>query len=183
MAPNLGLLDRRSVVTAPHAKGNYGGVSHPSERFEMAYAVHTATCTYLLDDDGICRWIVSQRGVVPAHVQQCIGAQFVACLDMEVVGGLLGTLATGARGLFVKNTGTHMILLRTGIIEHVDDRRAPGAPIPSRPPPAAAVTERSAHQYGKRAGVPTLPAPQFGVVEYSGEEATVTVSLTRTDRR
>lgn len=177
----------------------------------MAYAVHTETCTYLLDDDGVCRWIVSQRGVVPAHVQQCIGAQFVACLDMEVVGGLLGTLSVGARALFVKNTGQQMILLRTGRIEHVDDRRAPEAaaqgegevarpewsargdasrmhvgrpPEPPPPPPHAPprhVLPRpvAPQQYGKRGGMPTSPPPRFGVVEYSGEEATVTVSLTR----
>ena len=59
---------------------------------EMAYAVHTATCSYLLDEGGVCRWIVSQQGVVPAHVRQCIGAQFVACLDLTVEGGLAGPL-------------------------------------------------------------------------------------------
>jgi hypothetical protein len=169
----------------------------------MAYAVHTDTCTYLLDDDGVCRWIVSQRGVVPAHVQQCIGAQFVACLDMKVIGGLLGTLSVGARALFVKNTGTQMIMLRTGRIEHVDDRRA-GAqeedeprglvaasanspPEPPPPPPLGAgrvpqgglPMPAAPQQYGKRGGMPTLPPPRFGVVEHTGEEATVTVSLTR----
>ena len=165
----------------------------------MAYAVHTETCTYLLDDDGVCRWIVSQRGGVPAHVQQCIGAQFVASLDMTVIGGLLGTLSIGARALFVKNTGSQMILLRTGRIEHVDDRRAAsdarieragegwdhGAPEPPPPPaPHGGFSRRYEGQaYGKRGGMPTEPPPRFGVVEHTGEEATVTVSLPGGQRR
>lgn len=173
-------------------------MSPPADRYEMAYAVHTETCTYLLDDDGVCRWIVSQRGGVPKHVQQCIGAQFVACLDMTVIGGLLGTLSIGARALFVKNTGSQMILLRTGRIEHVDDRRAAsddrmgaradegwdhGPPEPPLPPPGGFSRRYEGQAYGKRAGMPTEPPPRFGVVEHTGEEATVTVSLPQGQRR
>src|SRR5690606_26264022 len=86
----------------------------PSQGNEMAYAVHTSTCTYLLDEDGICRWIVSQQGVVPHHVRQCIGAQFVACLDVTVEGALVPELRVGARALFVQNDGNRMVMLRTG---------------------------------------------------------------------
>ena len=149
----------------------------------MAYAVHTTTCTYLLDDDGVCRWIVSQQGMVPAHVRQCIGAQFVACVDVTVEGALVPELRIGGRALFVRHTGSRMVLMRTGPIQHIDDRRV-GTSTDDAPPVAAAVRHPLDGQYGKPparvapAGV--LPAPEpgpsFGVVEYHGEEQTITIT-------
>jgi hypothetical protein len=149
---------------------------------EMAYAVHTRTCTYLLDGTGVCRWVVSVRGAVPQHIRQCIGAQFVACLDLEVDGGLVAELRPGARGLLVRNTGERMVLLRTGNILQVDDRRFEGKPrIGQR---ALASGRTPAHggqavgQYGKRGGYPHgEPAPSFGVVKRAGEEQTITVPV------
>lgn len=144
---------------------------------EMAYAVHTKTCTYLLDDGGVCRWVMSPQGVVPAHVRKCIGAQFVAALDLRVEDGLTAALTEGSRALFVRHTGTHMILLRTGVIEQVDDRRRAH---PTEPPLPAAVADTGYAQYGKRDGRPTVAPPSFGgfgVVKREGDEATVTVSL------
>jgi hypothetical protein len=92
---------------------------------EMIYAVHTRTCTYLLDEDGVCRWIVSPTGMVPPDVRLCVGAQFVACLDGRAAGGLIGELRIGATALFVRSdaiTGK-MVLLRTRTIENVEHRR------------------------------------------------------------
>jgi hypothetical protein len=147
-------------------------MSVPPPHYEMAYAVHTQACTYLLDEDGVCRWIVSQQGVVPAHVRQCIGAQFVACLDLAVEGGLVGELRLGARALFVQHTGEQMVLLRTGPIHHVDDRRAQQPD--TAPPPAAIQTPRM--QYGKVGGLPyRAKPPSFGVVRRHGEEQTITI--------
>jgi hypothetical protein len=88
---------------------------------EMLYAVHTRTCTYLLDEEGICRWVLSPSGA-PADVS-CVGAQFVACLDLRVSGGLVGELLEGASALFVRNDGGKLSLLRTTPIEHVEFRR------------------------------------------------------------
>ena len=147
--------------------------SASTPHYEMAYAVHTQACTYLLDEDGVCRWIVSQQGVVPAHVRQCIGAQFVACLDLQVEGGLVGELVVGARALFVRHTGDQMVLLRTGDVHHVDDRRADQPEV--APPPAAIQAPRV--QYGKAAGLPyRAKPPSFGVVRRHGEEQTITIS-------
>lgn len=167
-----------------------GMSSAPSHQNEMAYAVHTSTCTYLLDDDGICRWIVSQQGMVPPHVRQCIGAQFVACLDVTVEGALVPELRVGARALFVGHDGERMIMLRTGAIQHVDDRRAEcGEETKEQPIPVAAALRNPGHgQYGKPpAPMPGLPAPRpppqrkgterppsFGTVRYHGEEQTFT---------
>jgi hypothetical protein len=156
---------------------------HPSSQGnEMAYAVHTATCTYLLDEDGICKWIVAQQGIVPQHVRQCIGAQFVACVDVTVEGGLVGQLRPGARALFVQNAGDRMIMMRTGPIQHVDDRRVAAFDENTPPPPAAALRAPAHGQYGKPpAPIPGIPRtlrvpPSFGVVEYHGEEQTITIS-------
>jgi hypothetical protein len=181
---------------------------------EMAYAVHTSTCTYLLDDDGTCRWIVSQLGVVPAHVLQCIGAQFVACLDVTVEGALLPDLRPGGRALFVRESNDRLVLLRTGPILHVDDRRPRDAGEIEVPAPAPVAATRapvhrpiSAREYGRpvyraepgnHAPIAASPStqripPSFGVVEYHGEEQTITISrtshrdlsdgVTRRDRR
>ena len=97
---------------------------------EVAYAVHTRTCTYLLDHVGVCHWIISPTGMIPVDIRQCIGAQFVACLDLTQEGGLAGEILIGAAALFVKrdaDTG-RQLLLRTGMIFQVETRpdRAPG---------------------------------------------------------
>jgi ribosome-associated protein YbcJ (S4-like RNA binding protein) len=91
---------------------------------EVAYAVHTRTCTYLLDDGGVCKWIISPTGMVPADIRQCIGAQFVACLDLTQDGGLAGELLLGAAALFVKHDPEtrRSQLLRTGMIVQVETR-------------------------------------------------------------
>ena len=99
------------------------------------YAVHTQTCTYLLDEEGVCRWIVSPTGMVPPDVRLCVGAQFVACLDLRIGGALVGELRIGASALFVRTeaeTG-RVVLLRTRVIEHVEFRPGtdPRARMPS----------------------------------------------------
>src|SRR5512133_1508570 len=87
----------------------------------MAFAVHTATCSYLLDAEGVCHWIVARHGAVPPHVRQCVGAQFVACLDLTTEGGLVPQLRLGAMALFVRTTDDHrLVLLRTAPIQQVD---------------------------------------------------------------
>ena len=150
---------------------------------EMAWAVHTRTCTYLLDQDGICRWIVARQGAVPPHVRQCMGAQFVACLDLESKGGLLPDLRPGAMGLFVRvNEQGRMVLLRTAPIKRVDVAGAAAKPQASASPPLA-FGDSALHggiQYGKKAGLPvTETHPGFSAVRTWGAEQTVTVNPTR----
>lgn len=68
--------------------------------------------------------------MVPADIRQCIGAQFVACLDLTQEGGLAGELLLGAAALFVKHdadTGRSQ-LLRTGMIFQVETRDGALAP-------------------------------------------------------
>lgn len=93
---------------------------------KVAYAVHTRTCTFLLDAEGLCQWIISRTGVLPTEIRGCVGAQFVACLHAELAGSLAGELVIGAAALFVKTdaeTGKFM-LMRSGAILHVEQRGA-----------------------------------------------------------
>ena len=87
---------------------------------DMTYAVHTATCCYLLDDEGICRWALGPGGPAPPPADRCVGAQFVACLDLQAEGGLVGELRLGAAALFVRREGGRFALLRTLPITHVE---------------------------------------------------------------
>jgi hypothetical protein len=85
---------------------------------DMTYAVHTAACTYLLDDDGVCRAITITPP--PPGSERCIGAQFVACLDMRTEGGLVGELRAGAAALFAASHEGRFVLLRTQPIARVE---------------------------------------------------------------
>lgn len=105
---------------------------------DIAYAVHTATCTYLLDEDGICRWTQARAGgPPPPGADCCVGAQFVACLDMRSEGGLVGDMRPGGALLFVRSEDSRMVMLRTLPIDCVDVRAVvedpPTEPIPSFP--------------------------------------------------
>lgn len=104
----------------------------------------------MLDDGGICRWILSSTGMVPPDIKQCIGAQFVACLDLTLEGGLAGELLLGAAALFAKQDTTGRLqLLRTGMIFQVETRpdvsAMPRGAFASQPPPPeeAALAESS----------------------------------------
>ncbi|AKT41715.1 hypothetical protein [Chondromyces crocatus] len=91
---------------------------------EMVYAVHTRTCTYMLDEEGVCGWVLSPSG--SEAQDRCMGAQFVACLDLRVDGGLVGELRVGAAGLFVRRESGRFVLLKTSVIERID-YQGPGA--------------------------------------------------------
>jgi len=98
---------------------------------EMTYAVHTRTCTYLLDDDGVCLWTLSPGGRAAPGADRCVGAQFVACLDLSVPGGLVGELVVGGAALFAHRENERLVLLRTLAIERVEHRSVPMEPLES----------------------------------------------------
>lgn len=163
-----GPTDRLPRLAKPAGEG-------PPRAADMAYAVHTQTCTYLLDPSGICRWIASRQGVVPEHVQQCMGAQFVACLDLSERGGLVGELRPGAMGLFVRLDGSgRMVLLRTAAIQQVDGLGGAASGQARSPAFGDRVLDEGVH-YGKAAGMPVDGPPQLSAVQSWGEEQTVTV--------
>ncbi|MBK8256163.1 MAG: hypothetical protein IPK82_26275 [Polyangiaceae bacterium] len=97
---------------------------------DIVYAVHTRSCTYLLDDEGICRWVLSRSGA--RTDDRCVGAQFVAALDLRENGGLVGELRIGASALFIRHEDGRFALIRTKPIEHVEMRGAEGTQEPQQ---------------------------------------------------
>jgi len=89
---------------------------------EIVYAVHTRACTYLLDEEGVCRWVLSRSGA--NSDDRCVGAQFVAALDLSTKGGLIGELRIGSSALFILSENGRFMLIRTKPIEHVEFRGA-----------------------------------------------------------
>ena len=93
---------------------------------DFAYAVHTDFGTYLLDDTGICIWVLSANTAAASKLAACVGAQFVACVDSRVEGCIVGELKEGSSALLVatsQETGRAQ-LLRTGLIRSVQYRDA-----------------------------------------------------------
>src|SRR4051794_27225366 len=89
---------------------------------DLTYAVHTATCTYLLDEEGICRWVFAASGRAARDADRAVGAQFVACLDPSVEGALVGELRVGAAALLCREHEGRYVLLRTPLIDRVEYR-------------------------------------------------------------
>jgi hypothetical protein len=142
---------------------------------DMTYAVHTATCTYLLDDEGVCRWALTPGGRAAPDAERSVGAQFVACLDLRIEGGLSGELRVGAAALFVHRENGRLVLLRTAPIEHVEYRGAAGGEPADEPsvdeatpifadPPAHAAPSPVPDEHTAPLpdhGPPTRPFPMF----------------------
>lgn len=90
--------------------------------FEIQYAAHTATCTFLLDSDGVCRRIVmvpsanaSRSREASRAASRCVGAQYVASLDPTLSGMLSDMPKVGISMLFARTDERGRIsLVRTG---------------------------------------------------------------------
>lgn len=105
-------------------------VSDPSD---ILYAAHTATCTFLLDAEGICRRIVpvhpsAMTGKRPSEsvraAARCVGAQYVASLDANVTGMLAEMPRVGAPMLFARSDSRGRIsLVRTGSVTRFETHR------------------------------------------------------------
>ncbi|MFO0677132.1 MAG: hypothetical protein U0169_11390 [Polyangiaceae bacterium] len=92
---------------------------------EIAYAAHTDTCSFLLDENGICRRVVPRgNNAVPETAAQCVGAQYLAALDATVEGYLVAVPRVGSPMLFgmVQATG-RIAVVRTGRVIRFEDRR------------------------------------------------------------
>ncbi|HEY8079502.1 MAG TPA: hypothetical protein VIF62_35470 [Labilithrix sp.] len=90
----------------------------PAETFEITYAAHTASCTFLLDAEGICRRIVMAPHVKRKESQtaaRCVGAQYVASLDALAAGCMVEMPRVGAAMLFARvDERGRVSLVRTG---------------------------------------------------------------------
>ena len=95
---------------------------------EISYAAHTSSCTFLLDDQGICRRIVlapkgGKRREVARTSAKCVGAQYVASLDGSAAGGMVEMPRVGAAMLFARvDEHGRVSLVRTGALISFESR-------------------------------------------------------------
>lgn len=92
-----------------------------SPSIDITYAAHTASCTFLLDSEGICRRIVmkpkGKRREASRTASRCVGAQYVASLDGSAAGGLVEMPRVGAAMLFARvDERGRVSLVRTGVV-------------------------------------------------------------------
>lgn len=91
----------------------------------IAYAATTMACTFLLDADGICQRVVMKRErradatlggrTRNEAAKRCIGAQYVATIDVQVVGGLVPMPRVGSAMLFAYiGEDGRLAVVRTG---------------------------------------------------------------------
>jgi hypothetical protein len=86
-------------------------------RVELAYVAHSKRCALLLDEDGVCQWVVPKvdpSDPLVTHARRCVGAQFVATLDPDVEGLLGHEPRVGRSLLFATLEGGRVTLLRFG---------------------------------------------------------------------
>jgi hypothetical protein len=86
---------------------------------EATFFIHTATSIYALDDDGLCRYVVGVDGSPLHTLDPCVGAQYVASLDMRTPQGLVGDPRPGAHALFVGRGASRASLIKTPPITRV----------------------------------------------------------------
>lgn len=137
------------------------------EAIEIAYAAHTTTCTFLLDEAGICRRVVMASTKRPNEAKplaRCVGAQYVASLDARTSGGLLELPRVGASMLFARADDRGRIsLVRTGVVSKFESR------IASRRKPTQ---DPFAQTDGVRTSAPELPpSPRAARPEPVGPKA------------
>lgn len=111
---------------------------------DLAYVAHTESCALLLDEDGVCRWIVPRANATEqliATSKRCIGARFVASLDPEVEGWLVHEPRVGSQLLFGMMIEDRFALVRVGPLLRFDtmDAKTRVEVIDEQP---AALTER-----------------------------------------
>lgn len=96
---------------------------------QITYAAHTASCTFLLDAEGICRRIVmkpkGKRRESSRTASRCVGAQYVASLDGSAAGGLVEMPRVGASMLFARvDERGRISLVRTGVVTAFESQAA-----------------------------------------------------------
>jgi hypothetical protein len=100
-----------------------------SSSINICYAAHTASCTFLLDADGICRRVVmapkGKRRESSRTAARCVGAQYVASLDGIAAGGLVEMPRVGAALLFARvDESGRVSLVRTGALTSFESMAA-----------------------------------------------------------
>ncbi len=144
---------------------------------QTAYVFHAKSCALLLDDGGMCRWIVMKNDDDPhaaARAQRCVGAQFVATLDPEKE-GLLGHEPTvGKHVLFARVDDGRISLVRFGPILQVDRVEEPSATRDAAPE-----TRRVPSPADSEAATVERPAPKVAIqlAELDAEDVVTSVAV------
>ena len=108
----------------------FSDVSSPTcpPAIDIIYAAHTASCTFLLDSDGICRRIVvapNGKRSASRTASRCVGAQYVASLDGSAAGGLVEMPRVGAAMLFARvDENGRISLVRTAVVTSFESNAA-----------------------------------------------------------
>lgn len=105
----------------------------------IAYAAHTATCTFLLDAEGFCRRVMTRNKHHKESrvARRCLGAQYVASLDLRSEAGLVEMPTPGASMIFARVDDGRVALVKTAPLERFDDMDAAPPARPSAPAPEA----------------------------------------------
>jgi hypothetical protein len=155
---------------------------------EIAYVFHAKACALLVDDGGICRWVVLKaEDDAPAaeRARRCIGAQFVATLDPAREGMLGPDPEIGKSMLFARVDEGRIALVRFGplvSVERVDAHAGP-APSPPREEPVPATVPSLPHVPPTResdANTVERPTPQAtleSLVEVALDDVVTSVAV------
>ncbi|MEO8875825.1 MAG: hypothetical protein ABI461_09580, partial [Polyangiaceae bacterium] len=109
---------------------------------EIAYAAYTESATFMLDAKGIVLWVAPSpsaqgtgemwRGREAAD--RCVGAQYVASIDMEAAGGLVELPKIGSPLIFAAvDEGGRVSLLRSGPLQKFEAKTRRTSGVHSRP--------------------------------------------------
>lgn len=108
----------------------------------VAYAATTEGCTFLLDEDGVCRRVILRHerrsadatlgGRTRAQAaRRCIGAQYVASIDVRAEGGLVPMPRLGTPMLFAyTDDDGRFAVVRTGPLARFETLGAAREDIP-----------------------------------------------------
>jgi hypothetical protein len=159
---------------------------------EIAYAAHTESCTFLLDGDGICRFVTTApargmlpvrarhadagargsdgAGRVPDHADRCIGAQYVASIDLGAKGGLVELPRPGAPLVFARiEADGRIALVRSGPLVRFEPLSAGGSGVRARP--QAVDAPRDARRDSAPTPVAAAPRPRSSAPPRTSEQA------------
>ncbi len=95
----------------------------PPKLPDLAYAAHAGSNTFLLDEEGICRRILTKgRAKSSKSTQRCLGAQYVASLDFSSESGLVERPKEGCPLLFARvDEHGRVSLVRTAPLERFEE--------------------------------------------------------------
>jgi hypothetical protein len=117
---------------------------------EISYAAYTDSATFMLDAKGICLWVAPSpssngtgemwRGREAAD--RCVGAQYVASIDMDVQGGLVELPKIGAPLIFAAvDENGRVSLLRSGPLLRFEAKKSRGSGVHQRPTARTPISE------------------------------------------